>query len=265
MTDHHPGFDPSIPAASRRYNFLLRGKDNFQVDRSSAATLLKILPQLPVAVMENRKFVLRVVRYLTEVVGIRQFLDIGAGMPLPKSVHEVAQELAPDARVVYVDNDQLVGVHTRALCLSSRQGRVAFLDGDLLNPDAILQSKLLRANLDLTKPVAVLLCAILHFEPDDAAAYGAVSRLIDALALGSAIVITHATFDPLSRVPVADLAHGRFRARTAAEVAKFLDGLDLVAPGLVSTIHWHPDLEPMADFAVSEADAICYAVVARKP
>lgn len=265
MTDHLPGFDSNVPAASRRYNYLLGGKDNFASDRASASGLAGILPQLPTGVAENRKLVLRTVRYLAADLGLRQFLDIGSGMPLSPMVHEVAQMVASDARVVYVDNDPLVAVHCRALCTSSPHGRVEFQDGDLLDPDAILHGDVLRATVDLKRPVAVLLCAVLHFEPDDVPVYSAVRRLVGALPSGSAVVLTHATFDPLDTVPEVGAGHGRFRARTAAEVAAFLDGLELIPPGLVPTIRWHPELEPAPASHLTDADAICYAAVARIP
>ncbi len=263
MTDHPPGFDLHLPAASRRYNYLLGGKDNFAPDRASASGLAVILPQLPTGIAENRKLVLRTVRYLAAHLGLRQFLDIGSGMPLSPMVHEVAQAVAPDARVVYVDNDPLVAVHSRALCISSPEGKVAFQFGDLLAPDGILDGESLRATVDLKQPIAVLLCAVLHFEPDDVPAYGAVRRLVGALPSGSALVLTHATFDPLDTVPEVSAAHGRFRARTAAEVVRFLDGLELIPPGLVPTIRWHPELEPAPASQLTDADAICYAAVAR--
>lgn len=265
MTSYPSGFNPNAPSASRRYNYLLGGKDHFDPDRSSASEIADAIPTILTGVAENRKLVLRAVRHLATSLGVRQFLDIGSGLPLSPMVHEVAQAITPDAHVVYVDNDPLVASHSRALCVSSPQGRVDFQEGDLFAPDAVLNGDALRATLDLTRPVGVLICAVLHFEIDDVLAYNAVRRLVGALAPGSVIVLTHATFDPLDAVPEIGDEHGPFRARSAVEIAKFLDGLELIPPGLVSTIRWHPNLDPAAEPYLTDADAICYAVAGKIP
>ncbi|GID33452.1 SAM-dependent methyltransferase [Paractinoplanes brasiliensis] len=209
-------------------------------------------------------------RYLAAKKGIRQFLDIGGGMPMSPGGHEIAQRVDPTARVLYVDHSELVAAHIRALAVSTDEGKIAFLDGDLRQPQRILTSPQLADTLDMSKPVALILAAVLHFCTDKDDPYTAVRTLIEALPSGSYVLCSHATFDPVDdqvRVRLTKLVdsaqHGPFQARTRDEVAKFLDGLDLEPPGLVSTIAWHPEHDPRADG--EEHEAITYAAVGKVP
>ncbi|WP_433304297.1 SAM-dependent methyltransferase [Actinoplanes sp. CA-030573] len=263
-------FDPTVPAASRRYNAWLGGKDNFASDRASADEIAQAFPSIRAAVAQNRLCRDRMVRYLAAERGIRQFLDIGCGLPLGPHVHEIAQEIVPRMRIVYVDNDPLVAVHARALMLVSPEGEAAFHDGDLCEPRSILEAA--RDTLDFSQPIGLLLAAVLHFLPDTAEALAAVRDLVEALPAGSHVALTHATYDPLpdsrraalDKFGTPDSTAGPFQPRTREEVAAFVDGLDLLPPGLVSTIRWRPELQPPADSQLSEADVICYAVIAVK-
>jgi hypothetical protein len=265
-------FDPDRPDPARRYDRWLGGKDNFAADRRSADEIKRILPSIEVAARENRKFLHRAVHYLAADCGIRQFLDIGTGLPMSPNVHEVAQTVDPACRVVYVDHEPLVGAHARALLTSTPPGVSTFLAASLLQPKEILASPILRDTLDLTRPVGLLLVAVLHFIVDSDQAGTAVRELISALPPGSYVVLSHATVDPLSngvRQELSALArpgagHGPFRPRSYAELAVFLDSLDMVEPGLVSTVRWRPDRDPAAT-EIGDADAVCYAAVARLP
>ena len=263
-------FDTSAPAASRRYNSWLGGKDNFAPDRASADQIAQAFPPIRAAAAQNRRCLERMVRYLAAECGISQFLDVGCGLPLGTLVHEIAQEVVPQARIVYVDNDPLVAVHARALMLESPEGEAAFYGGDLREPQLILEAA--RGMLDFSQPIGLLLAAVLHFLPDTAEALDAVRELVAALPSGSHVALTHATYDPLPENQRAaldsfakpDSAAGPFQPRSRGEVAAFLAGMDLVAPGLVSTIRWRPELQPPADLQLSETDAVCYAAVAVK-
>lgn len=262
-------FDEFRPAPARRYDYLLGGKDNFAADRASAALIAEHLPQLETAIHANRGFVHRAVRYLAAECGIRQFLDIGCGLPTHRNVHEVAQDIDPAARVVYVDNDSQVMVHARALLLGTREGAVGYAETDVRDPWTLLADPAVRDTLDFRRPVGVLLCAVLHFIVDDELARSAVAGITSALASGSYVAISHATVDPLPetmRLWLAEMAesgeHGPFRARSRAEVEEFLAGLEPVPPGLVATGRWRPD---RGQREVSDEASIAWAAVARVP
>jgi len=263
--------DVSVPAAARRYNVWLGGKDNFAADRDSAAEIEQAFPPITSAARANRNCLERVVRYLAAERGIRQFLDLGCAMPASPNVHEIAQEITPSARVLYVDNDKLVDRHARALLTSCPEGRSDFQFGDLRAPQPILAAA--RERFDLTRPVAVSLFAVLHLLPDTEQALDAVRELVAPLPRGSCLALSHATFDPLpehKRVELEkfsqpDSSHGPFQPRTRAQVASFFDGLDLIDPGVVSTVLWRPNLPATEADAISEAEAICYAAAAVKP
>jgi hypothetical protein len=259
--------DVSRPAPARRYNELQGGKDNFQVDRDSAAQLQAALPSIRLAAAELRRCLERQVAYLAER-GVRQFLDLGCGLPHEPNVHEIAQDIDPSCRIVYVDNDQLVGAHARALMTGSPLGVTEFLAGDLTNISAVLNHKTTRAVLDFHQPIGVLLGAVLHFVTDNQQAYTAVDQIRSALAPGSYLALTHVTFDPLEPDHAAhltdladNLAHGPFKARTRHEIAELLDGLQIVEPGLVSTVQWQPDRDPRPEATVAEA--VAYAAIGR--
>lgn len=274
MSDLSSDIDTKNPDAARRYNAWLGGKDNFATDRNSANKIGDAFPAIKLAVAENRRCLLRTVRYLATDCGIRQFLDIGCGFPTQyDNVHQIAQQIAPDSRIVYVDTNHQVGAHTRALCTSTPQGAVAFSPGDLRQPGQILTADTVQDTLDLTRPVAVLLFAVLHFLPDTSQACTAVRELMARLPQGSYLGLSHATFDPLPDSVRAglgaftrpDSAHGPFRPRTRKQITGLLRGLHPIEPGVVSTVHWHPDLEPRADPSVGPAEAISYAALAVKP
>jgi hypothetical protein len=253
----------AAPQAARRYDYLLGGKDNFAVDRQSGDELKEAFPAIDVAAQENRRFMRRAVHYLAAECGIEQFIDIGVGMPIAPNVHQIAQAVHPATRVVYVDHDPIVAVHAQALLAGSAPGVRVFVPGDLRRPRPILDSPVLRDTLDLRQPVALLLFAVLHFIDNDELAYGAVEELVAALPAGSYVALSHVTFDLLPSATAARLtamsrpesSHGPFRARTREQVARFLDGLEIVEPGLVSTAEWHPDVDPPAEASAVEAAA----------
>ncbi|WP_433363655.1 SAM-dependent methyltransferase [Actinoplanes sp. CA-142083] len=250
---------------ARVYDYWLGGKDNFEADRAYGDELERRVPAIRVAARMNRLFLGRAVRYLAGEAGVRQFLDIGTGLPTAGNTHQVAQAVAPSSRVVYVDNDPLVLTHARALLTSSPEGRTAYIDADVREPASILEE--LPATLDLEQPVAVLLVAVLHLVRADEVAYPAISAIVGALPPGSYLAITHATGDfwPASQVAAANAtnrAHGvDFRFRERGEVARFFDGMEIVEPGIVPVAEWRPDGGPAAD----RTDANIWAAVARMP
>src|SRR5436190_1249554 len=206
MSDEDPGgisqVAPNLhadrPHPARVYDYLLGGKDNFAPDRAAAEQGLRANPNSRIPPRENRAFLRRVVRYLAGEAGIRQFLDIGTGIPTSPNVHEVAQSVAPDARIVYVDNDPMVLAHARALLTSSPQGFTEYIDADIRDVESLLASPRLRSTIDLDRPVGLLLIAIMHFVGDDDDPYGIARRLLAALPSGSYLALSHLTgdFDP---------------------------------------------------------------------
>ena len=264
MSDRAPsGIDTTTAHAARRYDYWLGGKDNFAADRESGDAIAEKFPAIRTAVVENRRFLRRAVSFLAGEAGVRQFLDIGTGLPTAENTHEVAQAIAPESRIVYVDNDPLVLVHARALLTSSEQGRTAYIDADLREPEKILGDPHLPATLDLTRPVALMLVATLHFLDEQDDPYAIVRRLVAALPAGSYLVVSHATSDYLPPELIADISsgrHGRGRLRTRAEVTRFFDGLDLLAPGVVPLPEWRSDGEPPP--RPSAAEVAMYAGVA---
>jgi S-adenosyl methyltransferase len=252
--------DTTVAHSARRYDYWLGGKDNFAADRESGDTIAAAFPTVRTAVIENRLFLRRAVAFLAEHAGIRQFLDIGTGIPTSPNVHEIAQRIAPESRVVYVDNDPIVLSHARALLVSSPEGATAYIDADLREPDKIINDAALRATLDLSKPAALMLGAILHFIPDQDDPYGIVSRLVDALPEGSYLVVSHATNDFLTPQEVAAIVSGRwgpFFARSEAEFARFVEGFELVPPGITSVAEWRAETESQPRPAASDAYTYC--------
>jgi S-adenosyl methyltransferase len=243
----------SAPNPARVYDYLLGGKDNYPADREVADQLVAIAPVTLEVVRDNRAFLRRAVGYLTREAGIRQFIDLGSGLPTHGNVHEIAQSIAPDARVVYVDNDPMVVTHSRALLAGDN---TIAIQADLRDPDAILSDPEVRKLIDFDRPIALLLLAILHFIPDDQDPAGIVARFRDALPPGSYLAISHATKDIPTRpdmtpAQMADMGTKVERlyqvttasivTRTGAQIARFFDGLDLVDPGLVEIQRWRPD------------------------
>jgi hypothetical protein len=261
-----PRLNTGVPQVARVYDYWLNGKDNFAADRVAGEETVAAFPGIKLSARANRAFLRRTVRYLAESAGIRQFLDIGTGLPAADNTHEVSQAVAPESRVVYVDNDPLVLAHARALLTSRPEGVTAYLDADIADPGAILAQA--AATLDFTRPVAIVLLAILHYVPDLAAARQIVARLTGAVPAGSFLVISHAGSDLLpedvaafekslnAHIP----AEHRHVARPHGEVSGFFDGLRLLEPGLVRVSDWRPD--SAEDAAVA---TILWGGVAVKP
>jgi S-adenosyl methyltransferase len=237
------GLDTSVAHIARVQDYWLGGKDNFAADREAAEEGLAAFPGLVMSVRATRAFLARSVRYLAAEAGIRQFLDIGTGLPSANNTHEVAQASAPESRVVYVDNDPIVLTHARALLTSGPHGETAYIDAQARDTAAILDRA--AATLDFAKPVAVVLMAVLQFIPDDEPG-GIVQRLLAAVPSGSYLVISHPASD-IEAQQMADMA-GRLNQlmaqkvtlRSYAEVSRFFDGLELVDPGVVRVPEWRP-------------------------
>jgi O-methyltransferase involved in polyketide biosynthesis len=259
-----PDFDTSVPHIARVYDFWLGGKDNFAADRQLGEQTLEAYPNLVFSVRANRAFLARTVRFLAEEAGIRQFLDIGTGIPTANNTHEVAQGIAPEARIVYVDNDPIVLSHARALLKSSPQGACAYLDADLRDPDAILAAA--ADTLDFSQPVAVMLIAVMHFIGDDAQASAIISRLMAACVPGSFLVISHVGADidaaqqgeMVRRLNQSVAEKATMRDRSG--VTRLFDGLELAEPGVVRVSDWRPD----SDLEAARPTGL-WGGVARKP
>jgi hypothetical protein len=262
-----PGIDTSKMHPARRYDYYLGGKDNFEADRANAEMLAQAYPAARTTAVENRKFLRRAVHMLAAEAGIRQFLDIGTGLPTRPNVHEVAQAVAPDARVVYVDNDPIVLVHARALLTGSVAGRTAYVDADLRNPQDVLDDPEVRGTLDFTRPIALMLVAVMHFITDDMGPYEIVEKLAGAMPPGSYLVMSNGTLDMLPPDVAATLRAAFERSgepaapRTRAEFGRFFRGHELVEPGIVPVVEWRPDDDPVT--RPSAAEAAVYAGVAR--
>jgi S-adenosyl methyltransferase len=244
-----PPVDLSVAHQARVYDYLLGGKDNFAADRAASDAVLKVYPELALTVRANRAFLGRAVRYLAGEAGIRQFLDIGTGIPAAGNTHEVAQSIAPESRVVYVDYDPIVLAHARALLISHEAGGTEYIDADLRDTDTILD----RASrlLDFTQPVAVTLVAILHAIPDSDDPHAIVARLLDAVPSGSYLALSHMGTEFVAaqtRQDIKDIesrmSQETYTYRNREQVARFFEGTDLVAPGLVRVEEWRPEHAP---------------------
>jgi hypothetical protein len=257
--------DTTVAHPARRYNYWLGGKDHFAADRESGDAVLAAFPTARIAALENRAFMGRAVRYLVREAGIRQFLDIGTGIPAPNNTHEVAQEIAPETRVVYVDNDPIVMSHARALFTSASPGATSYIEADLRDYPSILDHPDLTATIDPSQPVGLLLVAILHFLPDGEDPYKTVRGLVSALPSGSYLVASHATTDhtppAVQAQIIGAMKHGSVYARPGVEFARFFDGLELVEPGVVSIADWRPD----SPDHLTPAQAGACGAVGRKP
>jgi hypothetical protein len=242
-----------VPNPARIYDYLLGGKDNYPADREVAEQVVAVAPVTREVVRDNRAFLRRAVGFLTEEAGVRQFIDLGSGLPTHGNVHEIAQAIAPDARVVYVDNDAMVVTHSRALLADDNTITV---QADLREPDAILGHPEVRKLIDFDRPVALLLLAILHFVPNDQDPHGIVARFRDLLPAGSYLALSHSTTDVPVRPDMtpAEMAEMGTKVqrlyqmtttlivpRTRTQVERFFDGFDLVDPGLVEIQRWRPD------------------------
>jgi O-methyltransferase involved in polyketide biosynthesis len=238
--------DITLPHSARVWNYWLGGKDNYPIDREFGNRLYELLPEIVEIAREARAFLGRAIGYLAGTVGIRQFLDIGTGLPTADNTHEVAQRIARDSRIVYVDNDPLVLVHARALLVSTPEGVTDYIDADVRNPDKILEAA--AETLDFTRPIALIMLGIMGNVADLDEAYVIVARLRDALPAGSYLVFKDGTYAVMgkNRAKAIHILHEHekfpYHMRTPAQVARFLEGFDLVEPGLVSTPLWRPDL-----------------------
>jgi hypothetical protein len=237
--------DTGIAHSARMYDYLLGGKDNFSSDRELAEKYLSLYPHGRTAALENRAFMRRVVTWLTRDVGIRQYLDIGTGIPTSPNLHEIAQRITPQSRVVYVDNDPLVLAHARALLVSRPEGATDYLDADVRDPDRILAEA--SRTLDFTQPVVLTLVSLLHFLTNAENPYATVARLLSALPAGSYLVISHGTYETLDpeqadRFKTLNAASPvPFQPRDHLEVGRFFDGLDLAEPGIVPVAAWRDE------------------------
>lgn len=239
--------DTTVAHPARVYDHLIGGKDNYAADRQLAASMTAQMPDLPVMLRANRDFLVRAVTHLARDRGVRQFLDVGSGIPTSPTVHEMAQACVPSARVVYVDNDPIVRAHSRALLVSSPEGRTAFVAGDAREPGAILADPAVFRTLDRDRPIALLLVSVLMYFDDDVA-HHLVTTLLGALPPGSHLVISHPTsdFDPETSRRAADagLRGGiTYHNRSRADVERFFAGLEMVEPGVVPMLDWRPSLE----------------------
>jgi len=244
------GIDVERPNVARMYDYYLGGKDNYPADRDAAQKVLEVTPQTPAIARANRAFLLRAVRFMAREADIGQFLDIGCGLPTQGNVHQVAQSVRPDAKVVYVDNDPIVLVHARAL-LATDANTIA-LEGDLLRPKELLDDEALRAHLDLEKPVGLLLISVLHCVSDDERLKEAVTTLYDALAPGSHVAISHISLQTCTpeqedgalrgaQVYTDMNANMPMTFRDRDQLTELFGGLDLMEPGLVELQDWRPD------------------------
>ena len=283
MTDDHSprpdrstktGIDTTVPHAARVWNYWLGGKDNYAVDRKIGDEILAVLPAQAEIARQSRAFLTRAVSYLAGEAGIRQFLDVGTGLPTADNTHEVAQRLAPESRIVYVDNDPLVLVHARALLTSTPEGACDYIDADLHSPDKIITEA--ARTLDLAQPVAVMLLGILGYVPDEDEPASIVAGLMSRLSPGSYLVINDGTNvvhgqtenepsedSPRARVVALYAATGAvpYHLRTPEQIEGFFAGLELIDPGVVSVSQWRTENTPSGPPAI--VDSFCG--VGRKP
>jgi S-adenosyl methyltransferase len=259
-----PAFDTSVAHVARVYNYWLGGKDNFAADRAAAEQAMAAFPDIVHSARANRAFLRRTVTFLAGTAGIRQFLDIGTGIPSASNTHEVAQSVAADCRIVYVDNDPVVLAHARALLTSTPEGATDYLDADLRHADQILAKA--AETLDLSQPVAIMLMAILQHLSDDHDPYAVVGQLLAAVPSGSYLALSHPARD-IHAAEMAEMAKRlnqmmaeKVTFRSKAEVAPFFAGLELIEPGMTNVPDWRPESAEEAS-----SPAALWGGVARKP
>jgi hypothetical protein len=261
MSAEHATFDTAVAHQARIADYLLGGRDNFVADRKAAEAMIEAYPTMVELMRANRAFLGRAVQFLAGEAGVRQFLDIGTGIPTARNTHEVAQETAPDSRVVYVDYDPVVLAHARALLASTPEGATDYVDSDLRDVTRVLADA--AKTLDFGKPVAVTVTMTLHAIPDEDDPHAIVARFMNAMPPGSYLSISHPASDiePERAADIVDrlkpLSYQQYTARTHAQVLRFFDGLELVEPGLVQVQEWRPAIESRETFSV-------WAGVARK-
>jgi len=268
MTEEQPGqgprFDTSVASIARIYDYWLGGKDNFQVDREAAEEMIQAFPGIVAGVRMNRAFLGRAIHHLAADAGIRQFLDIGTGLPSSNNTHEVAQRAAPESRIVYVDNDPIVLSHAKALLTSTPEGACAYIDADIRNAGQIVKEA--AGTLDFSRPVAVCLIMILQFIPDEDDPWQITRTLMDAVPSGSYLVIAHPASDvdvvvaPALRQLSSRMGGTRALPRSYSEVTRFFEGLEMVEPGLVQLHRWRPGTG-----VDTGKNLAAYGGVARKP
>jgi hypothetical protein len=260
----------AVAHPARVYDYLLDGKDNFAADREMAAKLIELSPGIREGVRAHRAFLRRAVRYLADV-GVSQFLDIGTGIPTQGNTHEIAQQVDPEARVVYVDNDPIVLVHGRALLSGSPTGMTTVIEADLRQPKAILSHPEVRAVIDFTRPVAVILAGVLHFITDQEDPYGTVEHIKSAVPAGSHLLLSHITLDFAPQVREEDFtkpydkSSAPMAPRTHAEVLRFFQGWHVVDPGVVEVVKWRPNESERREHIPGGGHAWAYGGVAIKP
>jgi hypothetical protein len=260
------------PHGARVYDYFLGGKDNFAIDRQAAEHLLQAFPGFRTAALSNRMWMHRAAKYAAEQ-GITQFLDVGTGIPTSPNLHEVVQKITPAAHVVYADNDPIVLAHSRALLVSTPEGKTAYLEADVTDPQAILASEEVRELIDFSKPVALSIVGVFHYLPDALKPYDLVRQLVEPLAPGSLLIFSHCTpdFAPdlWERAMVVYKADGGdAQVRSKEEVTEFFEGTELVEPGVVSPFRWYPDEETQRLVDKGEfTDIMCslWVGVGRKP
>ncbi|POX42361.1 methyltransferase [Streptomyces sp. Ru73] len=263
------GIDTSRPHSARMYDYYLGGKDHYEIDKQAAENVASAYPGIFVCARENRAFMHRATRVLAAEHGIRQWLDIGTGIPTEPNLHQVAQSVVPEARVVYADNDPLVLKYAERLMRSTPQGRTTYIEADVNDPETILDSPALREVLDLDQPVALSLNALMHFITDAHDPYGIVNRLLDIFPSGSALALSHCTpdFDPSTWEKVTEIYTNagtpvQFRSREA--VTRFFDGLELLDPGVTIGHRWRP-AETDGGALPTDAEVSLWAGVGIKP
>jgi S-adenosyl methyltransferase len=262
---HHPFVDASVPNVARVYDYLLGGKDNYSADREAAVELVRLVPDALRACHNNRRFLQRAVRFLAADAGVRQFIDIGAGLPTQGNVHEVAQGVNPDARVLYVDYDPVVISHAQALLV--KNPFTVAINRDLRDPAQIIAHPALQALIDLGRPVAILLVAVLHFIPDEDDPYGIVAALKAAMSPGSYLVVSHVTADEVSGPVTAKVRELYQRTtasatpRTRTDIGRFFDGTEIIAPGLTDVSAWRAEVRLLG----GPTRTLFYGGMGRKP
>jgi len=253
-----PRLDTGVPHSARVWNYLLGGKDNFAADREICDVLMQIFPGIIEIAREQRRFLVRSVRYLAGEAGVRQFLDIGVGLPVGASTHQVAQEIAPESRIVYVDNDPLVLVHARALLTSEPGGMTSYIEADVRDTGEILEQA--ARTLDFGQPVALMMLGIMGQLPDSAGPGAVVARLLGALPPGSYLALSDGTgTSPALNQAIAAYnqnSASSYHLRRPERIARFFEGLTLVPPGVVTTSRWRPEIVD-ASTEPPELDAIC--------
>ncbi len=260
-----PKIDTTVSHSARIWDYWLRGKDNYKVDREVGDRIEEMLPDIANQAREDRKFLGRVVRYLADEAGVRQFLDIGTGLPTADNTHQVAQRVAPESRIVYVDNDPLVLAHARALLTSTPEGTTDYIHADMHDPGEIIAGA--RQTLDFDRPIAITMLGVLWHVMDDDDAYAIVNRLVQAMPSGSYLAINHPTLEVTGEKMATAIRYWNQYGkppgthRTPDQIARFFDGLELVEPGVVSITRWRPD-----DTSSGEpAEIDQFGAVGRKP